>query len=115
MDRSARAGGAVTDVRMDAKLQNLGAALRNRRRHMKMTLADLSKACGLSVPFLSQLENNNAAPSFASLIKLAEALDIGIEHFVEVPRPKDFVRTRHSARNHGSGPACPICASQRRS
>jgi transcriptional regulator with XRE-family HTH domain len=70
----------------------LGTALRNRRRHLKMTLATLSEACGLSVPFLSQLENNRAAPSVASLLKLAEALGVGIDHFVNVPRPQEFVR-----------------------
>ncbi|MEZ5986008.1 MAG: XRE family transcriptional regulator [Hyphomonas sp.] len=70
----------------------LGSALRNRRNHLKMTLAELSAVSGLSVPFLSQLENNKASPSFASLMKLAEALGVGIEHFVSVPRPKEFVR-----------------------
>lgn len=80
-----------TAAQTDATFQ-LGTALRNRRQHLEMTLATLSKACGLSVPFLSQLENNRAAPSFTSLMRVASALGVGIEHFVKVPRPQEFVR-----------------------
>lgn len=70
----------------------VGAAIRNRRRHLNMTLADLAQKCGLSKPFLSQLENNKASPSLTSLMKVAEALDVDMGHFVSVPASQDFVR-----------------------
>ncbi|MFF0201622.1 helix-turn-helix domain-containing protein [Streptomyces sp. NPDC005017] len=60
----------------DHKEQHLrvGAAVRRRRRALELTLAVVSERSGLSVPFLSQIENDRARPSTASLEKLADAL-----------------------------------------
>ncbi|MER5494590.1 helix-turn-helix domain-containing protein [Streptomyces sp. LE64] len=52
----------------------VGAAVRRRRRSLELTLAVVSARSGLSVPFLSQVENERARPSRASLEKVADAL-----------------------------------------
>lgn len=52
----------------------VGAAVRRRRRALELTLAAVSERSGLSVPFLSQVENERARPSRRSLEKLADAL-----------------------------------------
>ncbi|MEU6068235.1 MULTISPECIES: helix-turn-helix domain-containing protein [Streptomyces] len=52
----------------------VGAAVRRRRRALELTLAVVSERCGLSVPFLSQIENDRARPSTSSLEKVADAL-----------------------------------------
>ena len=51
-----------------------GAAVRRRRRALELTLAVVAERSGLSVPFLSQIENERARPSRSSLEKVADAL-----------------------------------------
>ncbi|MER6980314.1 helix-turn-helix domain-containing protein [Streptomyces carpinensis] len=60
----------------DHKEQSLrvGAAVRRRRRALDLTLAVVAERSGLSVPFLSQVENDRARPSRSSLEKVADAL-----------------------------------------
>ncbi|MFJ4471335.1 helix-turn-helix domain-containing protein [Streptomyces sp. NPDC089424] len=52
----------------------VGAAVRRRRRALELTLAVVAERSGLSVPFLSQVENDRARPSQSSLEKVADAL-----------------------------------------
>ncbi|MBK6013095.1 MULTISPECIES: helix-turn-helix domain-containing protein [unclassified Streptomyces] len=52
----------------------VGAAVRRRRRSLDLTLAVVAERSGLSVPFLSQVENDRARPSRSSLEKVADAL-----------------------------------------
>ncbi|GGZ93331.1 helix-turn-helix domain-containing protein [Streptomyces echinoruber] len=52
----------------------VGAAVRRRRRALELTLAAVAERSGLSVPFLSQIENDRARPSRSSLEKVADAL-----------------------------------------
>ncbi|MFF9774657.1 helix-turn-helix domain-containing protein [Streptomyces sp. NPDC013978] len=52
----------------------VGAAVRRRRRAQELTLAAVAERSGLSVPFLSQVENERARPSRPSLERIADAL-----------------------------------------
>jgi transcriptional regulator with XRE-family HTH domain len=52
----------------------VGTAVRRRRRALNLTLAVVAERSGLSVPFLSQVENDKARPSTTSLEKVADAL-----------------------------------------
>ncbi|MGW8328709.1 helix-turn-helix domain-containing protein [Streptomyces sp. NPDC055897] len=52
----------------------LGGAVRRRRRALELTLAAVADRSGLSVPFLSQIENERARPSMRSLQRIADAL-----------------------------------------
>jgi transcriptional regulator with XRE-family HTH domain len=56
----------------------VGAVVRGRRRALGLTLAKVSARSGLSVPFLSQIENERARPSARSLQRLADALEITV-------------------------------------
>ncbi|MEW1772426.1 XRE family transcriptional regulator [Streptomyces sp. NPDC086777] len=58
----------------DQQPVRVGAAVRRRRRALELTLAVVAERTGLSVPFLSQVENDRARPSRTSLEKLADAL-----------------------------------------
>ncbi|MFI9627830.1 helix-turn-helix domain-containing protein [Streptomyces sp. NPDC052042] len=53
----------------------VGAAIRRRRRSLGLTLAAVATRSGLSVPFLSQIENERARPSTRSLDRVAGALE----------------------------------------
>ncbi|MGW2932703.1 helix-turn-helix domain-containing protein [Streptomyces sp. NPDC055722] len=52
----------------------VGTAVRRRRRALELTLAVVAERSGLSVPFLSQVENERARPSRPSLERIADAL-----------------------------------------
>ncbi|MFJ6612372.1 helix-turn-helix domain-containing protein [Streptomyces sp. NPDC091289] len=52
----------------------LGNAVRQRRRALDLTLAAVAERSGLSVPFLSQIENERARPSMRSLQRIADGL-----------------------------------------
>lgn len=56
-----------------------------------MTLQDLSRACGVSVSHISQVERDNAVPTLGTLADIAAALDVSLDHFVATPRQSDSV------------------------
>jgi transcriptional regulator with XRE-family HTH domain len=69
----------------------LGQRIRKRRLQMSMTLQDLSRACGVSASYLSQVERDTAVPTLGTLAEIAAALDVGIDHFIATPRQVDSV------------------------
>ncbi|MDT7565916.1 MAG: hypothetical protein QOG76_4540, partial [Pseudonocardiales bacterium] len=52
----------------------VGPVVRALRKELGRTLADVAAASGLSVPFLSQVENGRTSTSLRSLQALADAL-----------------------------------------
>ncbi|WP_455358051.1 helix-turn-helix domain-containing protein [Streptomyces sp. SYSU K21746] len=59
----------------DKEPLRVGAAVRRRRRALGLTLATVAARSGLSIPFLSQIENERARPSMRSLQRVADALE----------------------------------------
>jgi transcriptional regulator with XRE-family HTH domain len=56
----------------------LGVQVRNLRRHLDLTVADLAGAAQISVGMLSKIENGQISPSLGTLQGLAEALNVPI-------------------------------------
>jgi len=69
----------------------IGSMLRQRRKELGLTLKDLAAKSGLSSPFISQAERNQTVPSLVSLTKLADALDVDLKYFMEVPHDDSIV------------------------
>ncbi|MFP3990189.1 XRE family transcriptional regulator [Streptomyces sp. E11-3] len=95
----------------DKESVRVGVAIRRRRRSLRLTLATVAQRSGLSVPFLSQVENERARPSRTSLERVADALGTtavellcaaDAERTVEVVRagvePVEEPSTRHLVR-----------------
>ncbi|MFI1506399.1 helix-turn-helix domain-containing protein [Streptomyces sp. NPDC020597] len=83
----------------------VGAAVRRRRRSLELTLAVVAERSGLSVPFLSQIENDRARPSTSSLEKVADALRTTAVELLAAADPAcsvDVVRAEIS--EPGAGP-----------
>ncbi|MFD4030827.1 helix-turn-helix domain-containing protein [Streptomyces sp. NPDC058637] len=79
----------------DKEALRVGAAVRRRRRTLGLTLAAVAGRSGLSVPFLSQIENERARPSPRSLDRVAEALETTTERLraaADSARAVDVVR-----------------------
>jgi transcriptional regulator with XRE-family HTH domain len=71
---------------------SIGAAIRNRRQELKLTLQQLADRANLSVPFLSQIERGIGSPSLSSLEAIAKALNVSLDYFISVPAPDCIVR-----------------------
>jgi DNA-binding XRE family transcriptional regulator len=54
------------------------------REYRKFTLATLAKACGVSIPALSQIENSKRTPSVDLLVMLSKALCCDMEDLIRV-------------------------------
>ncbi|MDX3802616.1 XRE family transcriptional regulator [Streptomyces sp. AK04-3B] len=85
----------------------VGAAVRRRRRSLELTLAVVAERSGLSVPFLSQIENDRARPSTSSLEKVADALRTTAVELLAAADPAcsvDVVRAEIAEPDTGAGP-----------
>ncbi len=83
----------------------VGAAVRRRRRALDLTLAVVAERSGLSVPFLSQIENDRARPSRSSLERVADALRTTAVELLAAADPACSVDV---VRAEGSEPAEPV-------
>jgi transcriptional regulator with XRE-family HTH domain len=63
-----------------------GRRLRHIRRTQDMTQEQLAEAIGVSVRFLSNIERGINAPSFETLEKLIEALQVPPEELFKLPK-----------------------------
>jgi transcriptional regulator with XRE-family HTH domain len=61
-----------------AGMGRIGLEVRVLRRRRKMTIEQVSLAAGLNKGYLSRLERGEKAPSIASVVKLAQALDVPV-------------------------------------
>jgi len=60
------------------KRSGLGATLKAMRTQKGLTLAEVSRRTGFSIPTLSKVENNRLSLSYDKLIRLSEGLDVGV-------------------------------------
>ena len=79
--RDARSTGDMVDGSELAA--SLGGALRVHRKNRSLTLQQLADSCGLSQPFLSQLENGKAMPSLLALHQVAAALGTSAQELLQ--------------------------------
>ena len=85
-------------------LNPLGRQIRDLREARRMTLAELAKAIGKSIGYLSQIERDRSEVSISALKAIADALDVQIGWFFQGydPRVPDehgtIVRREHRRR-----------------
>jgi transcriptional regulator with XRE-family HTH domain len=99
--------GLSPQPRVVASPLGLGALLRRRRRQLGLTLRGLCDRAGLSVGYLSQVENDKAVPTLGTLAQLAEGLEVGLDYFVSQPKATDAL-SRAAARPRFSLPGSPV-------
>ena len=88
-------GNEARPVDGDAVAATLGAALRRLRKAQGLTLQQLASRCGLSQPFLSQLENGKAMPSLMALHHVAQALETTAHGLLQPQERLDTSLVRH--------------------
>ncbi|MET9510545.1 helix-turn-helix domain-containing protein [Streptomyces flavidovirens] len=94
----------------DKETLRVGTAVRRRRKSLALTLATVAARSGLSVPFLSQIENERARPSPRSLERVAQALETSAADLIAAAdsgRTVDVVRAGQD--DGGDGEAAVRC------
>lgn len=78
-DETSFATGSNAPARLGRSLERaLGRQIRQARRNLDLSVADLAAAAGISLGMLSKIENGQISPSLASLQRLASALAVPI-------------------------------------
>ena len=84
--------GAIA-VGMDQHTNQIGARLKDIRRSLGRTLAEVSQVTGVSISNLSKIENNQISPSFDIMKRICDGLGVSIEDFMR-PGAKSVVSGR---------------------
>lgn len=63
-------------------IDNVGARIKALRKQKKYTLKDMSSKTGISVSFLSDIENGRSNPSLDRLTDIAKTLDINVSYLL---------------------------------
>jgi quercetin dioxygenase-like cupin family protein len=63
----------------------------SRRMQLRLTLTELSKRTGLSVPFLSQVEKGHKGLSVSSLKSIADGLEVSMNYFLDTNEQDEHV------------------------
>jgi transcriptional regulator with XRE-family HTH domain len=66
----------------------LGKRVKYLRRLRDMTQAQLAEKLNLSVNYISQIETGIASPTFETLVKLSEGLEISLKELFDFDSPK---------------------------
>ncbi|MBU3146219.1 helix-turn-helix domain-containing protein [Clostridium sp. CF012] len=72
-------------------IAEISGKIRNLRKEKDLTLKDLSMKTGLSVSFLSQVENGYSSLAITSLKKIAESLNVPMNYFFKPPEIHNFL------------------------
>ena len=87
----------------------LGHALRMHRKNRGLTLQQTANLCGLSQPFISQLENGKAMPSMLALHQMAAALGTSAQELLRPVPSGDVSLVRHAGnRSYELGPGATV-------
>ncbi|AIO49297.1 MULTISPECIES: helix-turn-helix domain-containing protein [Burkholderia] len=75
---------------------SLGNKIRALRQRLKLTLDETAGIAGISKPFLSQVERGRATPSITSLVRIAQALGVTMQYFIDTPTEARSVCRRNA-------------------
>jgi transcriptional regulator with XRE-family HTH domain len=73
----------------------IGVRVRQERQSRGWTLDQLAEAAGVSRRMVVNVEQGAANPSVGTLLRISDALGVGLPALVEPPRPKPVKVTRH--------------------
>ena len=101
---------AIEPVDGEELATSLGRKLRERRKDRGLTLQQLADLCGLSQPFLSQLENGKAMPSLLALHQVAAALGLSAQELLQPAVSTDVSLVRSDTTQcYELGPGATAC------
>jgi transcriptional regulator with XRE-family HTH domain len=84
------------------EFNQIGTRLKEIRRTLDQTLAQVSKSTGVSISNLSKIENSQISPSFDIMKRICDGLNVSIEDFVR-PGAKSVVSGRKTTTRRDEG------------
>src|SRR3954451_24819635 len=82
------------DASVSALTASVGARIRQERQARRWTLDRLAEAAGVSRRMLVNVEQGAVNPSLGTLLRISDALGVGVPALVEPPEPKQLTVTR---------------------
>jgi quercetin dioxygenase-like cupin family protein len=73
----------------------IGARVKQERQSRRWTLDQLAEAAGVSRRMVVNVEQGSANPSVGTLLRISDALGVGLPALVESPQPRRLKVTRH--------------------
>lgn len=95
-------GKLVSAFGPDLEIDAIGRQLKELRLRQRLTISDLSKQTGVSVSYISKIENGQATPSFDVIKRISDALEMGIEDVIQ-PGDKPNLTGRKTVTRKGEG------------
>jgi transcriptional regulator with XRE-family HTH domain len=86
---------ALMDQSTAALASAIGARVKHERQSRGWTLDQLAEAAGVSRRMLVNVEQGAANPSVGILLRISDALGVGLPALVEPPQPRRVKVTRH--------------------
>ena len=94
---------------MSKRSLNIGRKLKAARHSQGLTLEELSKMASVSKAMLSQIEQDKVNPTVAIIIKIADALGVGIGTLIDMPTEKNILRVIPESDKHYTFRADNFC------
>lgn len=86
---------ALMDQTASALASAIGARVKHERQSRGWTLDHLAEAAGVSRRMVINVEQGAANPSVGTLLRISDALGVGLPALVEPPHPRPVNVTRH--------------------
>jgi transcriptional regulator with XRE-family HTH domain len=87
----------------------IGERIKALRSERGLTLADLGEMVKLSTSYLSQIERDKTTPSLATLLDIAQALNVGPRYFFEAEAEAAYILRAGTDQNHlSANPALQV-------
>jgi len=67
---------------MEINYEDIGRRIREQRRHLKITQEKLAELVDLSIQHMSGIENGKTKFSFASLVRIANVLELSMDELL---------------------------------
>lgn len=88
---------ALMDNGARALASAIGARVRQERQSRRWTLDQLAEVAGVSRRMVVSVEQGAVNPSVGTLLRISDALGVGLPALVEPPEPRRVKLTRHGA------------------
>lgn len=95
--------GLKAEIRYTKQAEHLAMTVRQLRQTANATLQDIAERSGLARSTLSKIENGQLSPTYETLLRLADGLQVDIAELFTPEGVTDIATGRRSVTRHGQG------------